>query len=89
MVCVLSRNFTIIQVVEFIGKLSPKYAEEKNNKDNHKINTIENQKERKINETKICSSEINKIKLIRLNRKTRHRSPALPGTEEDTLLQAL
>lgn len=61
MVCVLSRNFTIIQVVEFIGQLSPKYAEEKNNKDNHKINTIENQKERKINETKICSSEINKI----------------------------
>ena len=55
-----------------------------------KINTIENQRERKINETKICSSEINKIKLIRLKRKTRRRRlPVLSGMEEDTLLQAL
>lgn len=38
MVCVLKEFYLHIQVVEFIGKLSPKYAEEKNNKDNHKIN---------------------------------------------------
>ena len=42
-----------------------------NNKDNHKNQYNRKPKrERKINETKICSSDINKIKLIRLNRKT-------------------
>ena len=44
-----------------------------NNKDSHKNQYNRKPKrERKINETKICSSDINKIKLIRLNRKTRH-----------------
>lgn len=58
-----------------------------NNKDSHKNQYNRKPKrERKINETKICSSDINKIKLIRLNRKTRHRLPVLSGMEEDTLL---
>lgn len=47
MVCVLSRNFIIIQVVEFIGKLSPKYAEEKKTiKINYKINNRKTKREK-------------------------------------------